>query len=125
MLGLAFKPETDDMREAPSIKIAHLLGIMGANVTAYDPVATINAKKVLGDRILYAQTLDEAILDAEAAFIITEWNEIKQMDLTEILKKMKHPIIFDGRNCLDENKLKACENVEYYPIGKPEIIKNE
>ena len=98
---------------------------MGAIVTAYDPVATINAKKVLGDRILYAQTLDEAILDAEAAFIITEWNEIKQMDLTEIFKKMKHPIIFDGRNCLDENKLKACGHVEYYPIGKQEIIKND
>ena len=125
MLGLAFKPETDDMREAPSIKIAHLLGLMGAIATAYDPVATINAKKVLGDRILYAQTLDEAILDAEAAFIITEWNEIKQMDLTKIFKKMKHPIIFDGRNCLDENKLKACEHVEYYPIGKQEIIKND
>jgi UDPglucose 6-dehydrogenase len=125
MLGLAFKPETDDMREAPSIKIAHLLGTLGANVMAYDPVATLNAKKILGDGILYAETLEEAILDAEAVFIITEWNEIKQMDLTEILKKMKNPIIFDGRNCLDENKIKACENVEYYPVGKQKIVKRE
>ena len=69
--------------------------------------------------------LDEAILDADAVFIVTEWNEFKQLDLTEILKKMKHPIIFDGRNCLEEDKLKTCENVEYYPIGKQEIINND
>ena len=125
MLGLAFKPETDDMREAPSIKIAHLLCQLGAVVTAFDPVATINAKKSIGNQIHYAESLDEAILDADAIFIITEWVQFKQMDLTEILNKMKSPIIFDGRNCLDENKLYACDYVEYYPIGKQEVIKSE
>ena len=123
MLGLAFKPETDDMREAPSIKIASLLFQLGATVTAYDPVAILNAKKVLGNQVQYAQSLDEAVLRSDAIFIITEWHEFKQMDVPKIIDKMKHPIIFDGRNCLDENNLKACENVEYYPIGKPEIMK--
>ena len=123
MLGLAFKPETDDMREAPSIKIASFLGQLGANVTAYDPVAILNAKKVLGNQVQYAQSLDEAVLRADAIFIITEWHEFKQMDVSKIINKMKHPIIFDGRNCLNENSLKSCENVEYYPIGKPIIMK--
>ena len=89
-------------------------------MTAYDPVAILNAKKVLGNQVQYAQSLDEAVFRADAIFIITEWHEFKQMDVSKIINKMKHPIIFDGRNCLDENSLKACENVEYYPIGKPD-----
>ncbi len=125
MLGLAFKPETDDMREAPSIKIAHLLSQLGAVVKAYDPVATINAKRVIGNQIHYAESLDEAIFDADALFIITDWVQFKQMNVKEIVSKMKSPIIFDGRNCLDEHKLYGCEYVEYYPIGKQEIIKRE
>ena len=122
MLGLSFKPETDDMREAPSIKISRALSQMGANVVAYDPIATNNAKKVIGDIIDYANSAYEAADGADALFIVTEWEEFKQIDLTSLLQKMKEPIIFDGRNCYEVEKLKTCEAVEYYPIGKPAVI---
>ncbi|WP_307311444.1 UDP-glucose dehydrogenase family protein [Neobacillus driksii] len=122
MLGLAFKPETDDMREAPSIPISEALTVLGAEVVAYDPVAADNARKVIGDKIKYAGSIDEAIFEADAVFILTEWNEIKNLDVAKMVGKMKEPIIFDGRNCLSEEKIRACSSVEYYPIGKPPII---
>jgi UDPglucose 6-dehydrogenase len=122
ILGLAFKPETDDMREAPSITISDALTKLGAEVVAYDPVATENAKKVIGDKIKYASSMDEAIINADAVFIVTEWKEIQQIDVAEMVKKMNHPIIFDGRNCFPDDKIRACGTIEYYPIGKPAII---
>ncbi|MEH7111261.1 UDP-glucose/GDP-mannose dehydrogenase family protein [Neobacillus niacini] len=122
MLGLAFKPETDDMREAPSIPISAALSKWGAEVIAYDPVATENAKKLLGDSIKYAGSIAEAVYEADAVFIVTEWNEIKNQDLVEMIRNMKEPIIFDGRNCFSEDEIRACSAIEYYPIGKPSII---
>jgi UDPglucose 6-dehydrogenase len=122
LLGLAFKPETDDMREAASIPISEALTKFGAEVIAYDPVAIGNAKKIIGDKIRYAGTIDEAIFEADAVFILTEWNEIKGIDVAKMVEKMKEAIIFDGRNCLSEEKIRACSSVEYYPIGKPPII---
>ncbi|HAQ08221.1 MAG TPA: UDP-glucose 6-dehydrogenase [Bacillus bacterium] len=122
LLGLAFKPETDDMREAPSIIIARSLTRLGALVTAYDPVAIGNARKVIGNEIKYASTAMEASIGADAVFIVTEWKEFSQLELAELLKVMKQPVIFDGRNCLDEEKIKTCGPVEYYPIGRPGII---
>jgi UDPglucose 6-dehydrogenase len=122
LLGLAFKPETDDMREAPSISISRILTRLGATVVAYDPVATENAKKILGDTITFASSVDEAIVDADALFIVTEWKEFIQLDLPEVLGKMKLPIIFDGRNCLNEDNIKACETIEYYSIGRPPVL---
>lgn len=122
LLGLAFKPETDDMREAPSIKISHWLNKYGAQVTAYDPVAINNAKKVLGDNILYANSAYEAVENADAIFILTEWQEFKQLDLAHLITLMKNPIIFDGRNWLEIDRIIACSRIEYYPIGKNPII---
>jgi UDPglucose 6-dehydrogenase len=122
LLGLAFKPETDDMREAPSIPISEALTAFGAEVVAYDPVATENARKIIGDKIRYAGSIDEAIFEADAVFILTEWNEIKGLDVAKMVEKMKEAIIFDGRNCLSEEKIRTCSSVEYYPIGKPPII---
>ena len=122
LLGLAFKPETDDMREAPSIPISEALTVLGAEVVAYDPVAAENAKKVIGDKIRYSGSIDEAIFEADAVFILTEWSEIKNLDVAKMVGKMKEPIIFDGRNCLSEEKIRVCGSVEYYPIGKPPII---
>lgn len=122
LLGLAFKPETDDMREAPSIKISRLLTNLGAEVVAYDPVAKDNARKILGDTITYSSSINEAVLNSDAVFIITEWKEIKNVDMAKLLKNMRHPIIFDGRNCLDEESVRACEALEYYPIGRPAIL---
>ncbi|WP_342430871.1 UDP-glucose/GDP-mannose dehydrogenase family protein [Neobacillus sp. FSL H8-0543] len=122
ILGLAFKPETDDMREAPSINLAIALSKLGADTVAYDPVATENAKKIMGDTIKYANSIDEAITGADAVFLVTEWDIFKKHNLLAILEKMKQPIIFDGRNCLQEEKIKACRKIEYYPVGKPAII---
>jgi UDPglucose 6-dehydrogenase len=122
MLGLAFKPETDDLREAPSIPIAAALTKYGAEVVAYDPVATDNARKIIGDSIKYAGSLDEAVYEADAVFIVTEWDEVKRVNVAEMIGKMKEPIIFDGRNCLSEENIRSCGSVEYYPIGKPAII---
>jgi len=122
MLGLSFKPETDDMREAPSIIISRLLHQAGAEVIAYDPVATENAKKVIGNTIQYAESVEEAIENADALLLVTEWEEFKKLDLAEVTKQMKQPIIFDGRNSLAEEKIRACSKIEYYPVGKPAIV---
>jgi UDPglucose 6-dehydrogenase len=122
MLGLSFKPETDDMREAPSIKIAQELNKLGVQVVAYDPVARSNAKRVIGETIAYADSLLEAVTGADAVFVITEWQEIKQMDISCLGEVMKQVILFDGRNCLDEEQIRACKNIEYYPVGRPAII---
>ena len=122
MLGLAFKPDTDDMREAPSIKIAHELIRLGARVSAYDPVAMNNARKVIGDAVEYANNVNEAVFEADALLLVTEWKEFKELDLEEVLNQMKLPIIFDGRNCFHEGQLKDLLKVEYYPIGKNAIV---
>ncbi|MBT2695648.1 UDP-glucose/GDP-mannose dehydrogenase family protein [Bacillus sp. ISL-55] len=122
MLGLSFKPETDDMREAPSIKIARALTAAGAKVAACDPVAAGNARKVIGDVIIYVDSALEAARDADALFIVTEWEEFRQLDFKAVLDVMKQRIIFDGRNCIDEAILKACGQVEYYPVGRPAVI---
>ncbi|MED3069508.1 UDP-glucose/GDP-mannose dehydrogenase family protein [Bacillus thuringiensis] len=121
MLGLAFKPETDDMREAPSIKIVHSLVKLGAEVVAYDPAAINNAKNILGDTIKFANSVFEATMDADAIFIVTEWNEFKCLELEGLIKIMRQPIVFDGRNCLEEKQIRACKKIEYYPIGRPAI----
>ncbi|PRS42816.1 UDP-glucose 6-dehydrogenase [Bacillus sp. RJGP41] len=122
MLGLAFKPETDDMREAPSIKIARSLTKLGAEVVAYDPVAVDNAKIILGDTIRFASTVREAAVNADAVFIVTEWKEFRLLDLKTLMTTMRRPIVFDGRNCLEEDRIRACKKIEYYPIGRPAIV---
>jgi UDPglucose 6-dehydrogenase len=122
MLGLAFKPETDDMREAPSIKIARSLTKLGAEVVAYDPVAVDNAKNILGDTIRFASTVREAAVKADAVFIVTEWKEFRLLDLKTLMTTMRRPIVFDGRNCLEEDRIRACKKIEYYPIGRPAIV---
>ncbi|PGL69840.1 UDP-glucose/GDP-mannose dehydrogenase family protein [Bacillus sp. AFS055030] len=121
-LGLSFKPDTDDMREAPSITIIKSLTELGAEVIAYDPVAIENAKKILGSNLTFASSINECVTDTDAIFIITEWQEFRELDLPNIFKKMKNPIIFDGRNCLKEEKVRDCMKIEYYPVGKPSII---
>ncbi|WP_260288061.1 UDP-glucose dehydrogenase family protein [Peribacillus aracenensis] len=122
MFGLAFKPETDDMREAPSIKIARSLTKLGAEVVAYDPVAINNAKKILGDTIKFASSVREATVGADAVFIVTEWNEFRHLDVETLMNRMRQPIVFDGRNCLEEDRIRACKKIEYYPIGRPAIV---
>lgn len=122
VLGLAFKPNTDDMREAASIVIIKQLIEKGANVVAYDPVAMVNAKKILDSNVKYATNTIDALKDADIALILTEWNEFKDLDILVFEENMKLPVIFDGRNCYDP---KIIENyhVEYHSMGRPSIEK--
>lgn len=117
VLGLTFKPGTDDLREAPSIPNISYLKERGADIIAYDPVGIENAKKIFGDSIEYTTSIDEAIKDAEICFIMTEWKEVQNFDINNYKLKMKTPIIFDGRNCYDVNKMNEI-GAQYYSIGR-------
>ncbi|MBS4195802.1 UDP-glucose dehydrogenase family protein [Lederbergia citri] len=118
MLGLAFKPNTDDMREAASITLSRELVNAGAKVVAYDPIAINNAKKILPNEVEYVDSVEEALHGADAAFIVTEWDEVKNTNLDVYIKLMKSPIIFDGRNCFSLDKVEEYP-VEYHSIGRP------
>ncbi|UJL45916.1 UDP-glucose/GDP-mannose dehydrogenase family protein [Virgibacillus sp. NKC19-16] len=120
VLGLAFKPNTDDMREAPSILVTDKLLAEGAIVNAYDPVATDNAKRILPEQINYASSVEEAIEDADIAIILTEWKEIKAFPLEDYKKHMTNAVIFDGRNCFELEDA-AGSGVEYHSIGRPTV----
>lgn len=119
--GLAFKPNTDDMREAPSVVIIDELLKRGANVTAYDPEAMKNARFYLQDRIEYAEDQYQAVKDANALLVLTEWNEFNNPDLGEVKTLLKQPIIFDGRNVFNRRKTKGL-GFTHYSIGKTPII---
>tara|TARA_B100000795_G_scaffold92237_4_gene67397 strand:- start:4380 stop:5711 length:1332 start_codon:yes stop_codon:yes gene_type:complete len=120
--GLSFKPDTDDMREAPSIELINKLILKGANVTAYDPAAMHEAKRIFKNMpVKYKNSKDSCLKNADALVIVTEWKEFKIIDTKNILNLMKSPIIFDGRNIVNQEKI-AKSTVEYYPIGKPGIV---
>lgn len=120
LLGLSFKPNTDDVRESVSIKLAKYLANEGAIVTGYDPVAAQNAKSELGELISFADNLEYALKDADMAFIMTEWEEILNIPLNRFDEWMSQPVIYDGRNCF---QLEAIKNypVEYHSIGRPSV----
>ncbi|SFM05326.1 UDP-glucose dehydrogenase family protein [Pelosinus propionicus] len=123
--GLAFKPQTDDMREAPSIVIIRELLFRGATVTAYDPEAIEQAKKVFADceqHIQYVDDSKKAIQNVDALIVITEWRQFRQPDLNELKCHMKSPIIFDGRNQYKPNIMKE-NGFEYYCIGRNCFVK--
>lgn len=117
--GLSFKPNTNDMREAPSINIINALIDAGATITAYDPVAMKEATEVFGhsSRINYANNAISTINKADALVICTEWKEFRSVDIINIAKKLKHKIIFDGRNIYDPI-LMGENGIEYYAIGR-------
>jgi UDPglucose 6-dehydrogenase len=117
ILGLAFKPDTDDIREAASLVIINRLLEEGATVVAYDPIAIRSAQKTLGESIDYCDSVQEALLHADVAFIVTEWGEIKETPLSSYKKWMNEPIIFDGRNCYRLEEAQAAE-VVYYSVGR-------
>ena len=114
--GLAFKPKTDDMREAPSLVIIENLLKSGANVVAYDPVAAHEAKRILGDTISYSDEMYDTLTKADALLIITEWPEFRSPDFDEISKRLNNKVIFDGRNIFDFNEMKNM-GYNYYCIG--------
>lgn len=117
VLGLAFKPGTDDLREAPSLDNVELLLKQGANIYAYDPVAVENFKKRYPDNITYVSSPKEALEEANVCFIFTEWEEIKQVRPDEYKKLMRTPLIYDGRNIYSNEEMKVA-GVEYYSIGR-------
>lgn len=120
VLGLTFKPGTDDLREAPSVSNIKMLLEEGAEVIAYDPVGESNFKKIFPIEIKYAKTVEEALKNSDAAFIFTEWKEIKEVKLETYKEFMSKPIIFDGRNCYSLKEAKLAD-VEYYSIGRAAI----
>ena len=117
--GLAFKPNTDDMRDAPSRELIDDLFAAGATVTAYDPVAMHEAQRIFGDesRLTYAENPMAALDQADALIIVTEWKEFRCPDFAAIKGKLKSPVIFDGRNLYQPSQPRA-EGLEYFPIGR-------
>ncbi len=114
--GLAFKPRTDDMREAPSLVLIEALLAAGARVTAFDPEATAEAKRRLGDRIGYAESALGALDGADALALVTEWSEFRHADPEEIKARLRTPVVFDGRNILSPARMRA-QGLTYYGIG--------
>lgn len=118
VLGLAFKPETDDMRDAPSIPIIKTLFTSGAKITAYDPKAVISAREIFSEiAISYADNAYDVCRNMDALLILTEWNEFKQLDLEKVKKLLKKPVVFDGRNIYDPQKMKTLGFI-YFGVGR-------
>ena len=115
--GLAFKPNTDDVRDAPAFTIINALLGEGATVCGYDPEARESTKRIYGDRIAYAKTMYEALVNADALIIATEWNEFRNPRFAELHDKMIRPLIFDGRNLYTLDEMFA-EGFEYHSVGR-------
>jgi UDPglucose 6-dehydrogenase len=116
--GLAFKPQTDDMREAPSIDIIKGLRDHGASFKAYDPIAVENARKIIGDeKIEYVPNNYDALKDVDALLLLTEWHHFRKPDFDKMKSLMKTPVIFDGRNQYEPDKMKAM-GFSYFSIGR-------
>ncbi len=115
--GLAFKPKTNDMREAPSVNIINELLDKGAKINAFDPKAFGEAKKYFSDKITYSKSAYEACENADCMLLLTEWNEFRRPDFDKIKELMKSPIIFDGRNQYNPQRLKE-RGFEYHCMGK-------
>lgn len=117
--GLAFKPRTNDMRESPAITIINMLLDKGAKIKAYDPKAMETAKIIFGDKIVYSSNSYEALENADALILITEWNEFKRPSFDKIKSKLKEPIIFDGRNQYDKKRM-TDRGIKYISLGVAE-----
>ncbi|WP_163527375.1 UDP-glucose dehydrogenase family protein [Halobacillus ihumii] len=122
VLGLAFKPNTDDMREAASIVVTKRLIDEGAEVIGYDPIAMENAKSYLRHEMVYAKTIEEALENSDATLILTEWEDIKNIKLN-LFNTMNYPLVIDGRNCFSLEKMRG-QKVEYHSVGRPSIHYN-
>jgi len=120
VLGLTFKPGTDDLREAPTLVNIPLMLEDGANVKAWDPVGIDNFKKVHPEDVTYCYSIEETLKDADVCFIFTEWDQVKHFDLANYSKLMKNPIVIDGRNCYDLESVKDAAIV-YDSIGRETV----
>ena len=124
MLGVAFKAETDDVRDSVAVSIAETLARKGALVAAYDPKAMANAKKVTGPIVDYVKNKEEAIKDADVLVLATEWKEFCTMDLAAVKTQIKAPVIVDLRNVFSPEEMKKL-GYAYYSIGRPAVLAQE
>ncbi len=116
--GLAFKPKTDDMREAPAIDVIEGLAGKGARVRAHDPVAEPVARKIFGSRVEFCDGPYDAAVGADGLFLVTEWNDFRQPDFDRLMTSMRQPVIFDGRNLYDPRRMRE-RGFTYYGVGRP------
>jgi UDPglucose 6-dehydrogenase len=117
ILGLAFKPNTDDMREARSIEIVRLLHASGARIRAYDPVAMDNARPLLPEDVAFSDSAYAAAEGADAVALVTEWNEFKLLNLERLRRLLRRPLVFDGRNLWEPERMRRL-GFEYNSIGR-------
>src|SRR5215475_8896881 len=117
VLGLAFKPNTDDMRDAKSLEVIRLLHGAGAKIRAYDPVAMTNAKPLVPAAVTFSHSAYEAAEGADAIVLVTEWNEFKFLNLERLRRLLRRPMIFDGRNLYEPDRMRRL-GFEYYSIGR-------
>ncbi|WP_028977082.1 UDP-glucose dehydrogenase family protein [Sporolactobacillus terrae] len=121
VLGLAFKPNTDDLRESPALVMIPQLAALGADVIGYDPIAADRGTKWISAPARYTNHVAEALDGADFAVIITDWPDIKRMDPETYVRLMDQPIVFDGRNCYSIAAARKA-NLEYYSIGRPNVV---
>jgi UDPglucose 6-dehydrogenase len=118
--GLAFKPRTDDVREAPALVLIDALLERGAVIRVHDPVAMANVDQKYGDRLTYASTPEDALDHAQALVIVTEWGEFRHPDLAQMRRRMAIPVVFDGRNLYEPEQM-CNAGFTYYSIGRPPV----
>ena len=121
VLGLAFKPNTDDMREARSVEVIQRLVQRGARVRAYDPVATTNARQILPASVVYCDSPYDAAAGADGVALVTEWNEFKLLNLERLRAAMRRPAVFDGRNVWEPERMRRL-GFEYHSIGRKPVV---
>ncbi len=121
VLGLAFKPNTDDMREAKSLEVVRLLHAAGAQVRAYDPVAMANAKALMPEGVVFCESAYEAAAGADGVALLTEWNEFKYLNLDRLRGLLRHRLIFDARNLYEPERMRRL-GFEYYSIGRKPVL---
>jgi UDPglucose 6-dehydrogenase len=119
--GLAFKPNTDDIREAPALEVINHLLEQGATISAFDPEAMENVKKVYGNKIQFAAGQFDAVSDADALIVCTEWNEFRTPDFDRIASLLKEKVVFDGRNLYEVSKLEEL-GFSYESIGRRTVL---
>lgn len=118
ILGLAFKPNTDDLREAKSIEIIEALQAKGAKIRTFDPIAMEGAQKILSGDITYCENAYEVAEGCDAVIVVTDWNEFKTLNMEKLRDAMKTPLVFDGRNIYNPEKMRKL-GIEYFSIGRP------
>ena len=120
VLGLTFKPNTDDLREAPSLANIPILLDDGAKIKAYDPIGEKNFKKFYPNEIMYCNSMEETLKDADICFIFTEWDFVKNFEISKYEKLMRKPIVIDGRNCYNLDDIRNTK-ITYDSIGRETI----